>query len=130
MSHDRLSYVDDEAVSPVISTILMIAITVVLAVMVFVGVSDEEPDEVPRIAFESDFSGQGGRLTVVSVTGDSGEAHWSRVAIGDASTASCTLPAGEVHAGDVLVCTTEGKLILTYELSPHDTVLLYDAEIR
>ncbi|HUR62115.1 MAG TPA: type IV pilin [Candidatus Thermoplasmatota archaeon] len=64
---------NDEAVSPVIGVILMVAITVVLAAVVFVLVSNLSKGAntaSPQIAFTKDEQGStpGGTLTVVSVT--------------------------------------------------------------
>lgn len=123
---------DEEAVSPVIGTILLVAITVIMAGVAFllVGTGDDAPPEVPRIAFRVDHGGAGGTLTVVSVTNDSGQTYWSRIAVADGSTAACTLPTGEIHAGDTVTCTSEGRLVLTYQAAAGDAVLIYDGTIK
>ncbi len=123
---------DDEALSPVIGTILLVAIAVVLAGVVFVMVQsqNEAPQEVPRVGFNPDHAGAGGSLTVVRVDADAGEFSWDNIAIAEGSTASCTLPTGQVSAGDVIECTTEGTLALSYTLPGGDTVLLYETEVR
>lgn len=123
---------DEQAVSPVVGTILLTAITLVLAGAAFllVGTGDDAPPEVPRISFHVDHGGPGATLTVLSVKGDSGETFWERVAVADASTASCTLPTGRMHAGDVIACAAEGRLVLTYHVGSDDAVLLYDAVLR
>lgn len=64
---------NDEAVSPVIGVILMVAITVVLAAVVFVlvsNLSENANTSNPQVAFTSDEQGAtaGGVLTVVSIT--------------------------------------------------------------
>lgn len=68
----------DDAVSPVIGVILMVAITVVLAAVVFVLVSDlgETKDQAPNMSFQKDATND--RLRVVAADED---ADWNDIAI-------------------------------------------------
>ena len=62
---------DSEAVSPVIATILMVAITVVLAAVLLVLVLNIGDDSVPTsgtVTFASAGTGQGGNLTVTFIS--------------------------------------------------------------
>ena len=75
----------DEAVSPVIGVILMVAITVVLAAVVFVLVSNLSKNSntaAPNITFNQDQSGH--KLTIVSADAS---ASWANVK----ATVSCSL---------------------------------------
>ena len=96
---------NDEAVSPVIGVILMVAITVVLAAVVFVLVSNLGGTE--EWAFEVDDSGPGGVLTV---DGYPGFPSWDEFGLG--GTAACRLPSGDVAYGDQIVCTSDGTVVL------------------
>ncbi len=122
----------EEAVTPTVGVVLMVAITMVLAGVVFVVVQSDNKNipDPPHVAFAADYSGAGGVLTVSVVVADIGEAEWSRVSIGPASTAACTLPTGTIHAGDEVVCTTDGYLTLSYMLDVGDSTLLWAGEIR
>jgi flagellin-like protein len=64
---------DDDAVSPVIGVILMVAITVILAAVIgtfVLGLGDQVSDSAPQASFNFDFEGQ----DVASVTHDGGDA--------------------------------------------------------
>lgn len=86
---------NDEAVSPVIAVILMVAITVVLAATVFVLVSDigNQTGPGPAIAFHQDLNA--GNLTVTSAPGN---LLWSEFTV----TGCTTIPTGALDAGDVI----------------------------
>jgi flagellin-like protein len=88
---------NDEAVSPVIGVILMVAITVVLAAVVFVLVSNlgDTSESAPDISFSADESDNEIRV----VKAENG-LDWADFDI----TGSCTLPTGTVEAGDVIDC--------------------------
>jgi archaeal type IV pilus assembly protein PilA len=92
---------NDEAVSPVIGVILMVAITVVLAAVVFVLVSNlgEGSESAPNISFNKDSADQS--LTVVQAE----DATWGDFSV---SPAGCTSPTTTeaVSAGDVIDCST------------------------
>jgi flagellin-like protein len=69
---------NEEGVSPVIGVILMVAITVVLAAVVFVLVTrlaGGGNDDTPDITFQKtkDPDGRGSTFTVVSAAGDAGQ---------------------------------------------------------
>lgn len=91
MAKTGLIGMDDEAVSPVIGVVLMVAITVILAGIVFVLVSDlaDVDDQPPRLAFRSD----GDAYVVYQATHD--------VLWGDLDVEGCqVVPTGAVEAGD------------------------------
>ncbi|MEA3189456.1 MAG: Archaeal Type pilin, N-terminal [Thermoplasmata archaeon] len=126
---------NDEAVSPVIGVILMVAITVVLAAVVFVLVTrlaGNQEDQSPSITFnkQSDSSLAGGTLTVIAVQGapDNGLV-WGDVEIKNTSgTAACTKPTGALDAGDVIVCSaTDGDGPFYVRYIPTNT-LIYTAQ--
>lgn len=123
---------DQDAISPVVGTVLLVAITMVLAATVFLVVTDQgsSVEQPPRVAFQQENAGAGGTLTVAAVDGVVGTIDWAQVGIGDSSTASCTLPTGTVDAGDIVTCTTEGTVALTYRLPSGDTVLLFEGHVR
>lgn len=83
---------------------IVVGITVVLAAIVFVLVSNLGTEEW---AFDVDDSGAGGVLTVTNYPGLPA---WSEFELG--GTASCRLPAGDVDFGDEIVCTTDGTVLL------------------
>ena len=64
---------DDDAVSPVIGVILMVAITVILAAVIgtfVLGLGDQVSDSAPQASFNYDFANG----TAVSITHDGGDA--------------------------------------------------------
>lgn len=123
---------DPEAVAPVLGVLLMVAITVVVAAVVFAmaqGFSSERDD--PRITMVKDDNGSapGGFLTVVSITngplpmdglllgGSSQEAdacQWSRLA-------------GDLQVGDQLACPAPGTLTISDTVHK---VLLYSGRFE
>ncbi|HET6399611.1 MAG TPA: type IV pilin N-terminal domain-containing protein [Candidatus Thermoplasmatota archaeon] len=107
----------DEAVSPVIGVILMVAITVVLAAVVFVLVTrlaGGGNDDTPDITFQKTKAadGVGSTFTVVSAAGDAGE--WSAYdllvdgAALSMTTPECTVGTGVIQAGQRINCETAG----------------------
>lgn len=121
---------NDEAVSPVIGVILMVAITVVLAAVVFVLVSNlgEGSESAPNVSFNKDSAAR--TLTVVQAE----DANWNDFTVdgclllddGDATAESISndVPSStqKVSAGDALeVCsgtvriTHSGTNSLVYE---------------
>lgn len=104
----------EAAVSPVIGVILMVAITVVLAAIVFVLVtqlSENTNTNSPRISFQS--QEDGATLMVVSAPAN---LDWSDFAV----TGCTTVPTGAVDAGDKLeVCAPE--VIVTH--TPSNSVV-------
>lgn len=103
---------NDEAVSPVIGVILMVAITVVLAAVVFVLVSNlgEGSESAPNISFNKDSADF--TLTVVQAE----EANWDDF---DVTPASCNkedatgsvLSDEAVAAGHVINCVGESGTV-------------------
>jgi hypothetical protein len=84
---------------------IMVGITIVMAAIVFVLVSDL--GTMGEWDFDVDASGVGGVLTVKDYPGTP---PWSDFELG--GTASCRLPTGDVGYGDEIVCTTDGSVIL------------------
>ena len=67
-------FADEEAVSPVIGVILMVAITVILAAViasVILGVGQEAGSTSPQAAFSFDYDSDEGNVTIVHESGDS-----------------------------------------------------------
>mgnify|MGYP000400986852 CR=1 FL=1 len=67
---------DDDAVSPVIGVILMVAITVILAAVIasfVLGLGDQAQQATPQASFSFDYDGSGGsgELTITHDGGDS-----------------------------------------------------------
>ena len=71
-------FTDDDAVSPVIGVILMVAITVILAAVIasfVLGLGQSTGDTAPSITFESDYDSDTPQLTIsVTNVGDTVEA--------------------------------------------------------
>lgn len=68
---------DDEAVSPVIGVILMVAITVILAAVIgtfVLGLGDQVSDTTPSASFTFDYDDDNSKLTITHDGGDSIEA--------------------------------------------------------
>jgi len=70
-------FTDDEAVSPVIGVILMVAITVILAAVIgtfVLGLGDQVQDTAPQASFNFDFEAPGGSANdYVVITHDGGD---------------------------------------------------------
>lgn len=90
------SQASEEAVSPVIGVILMVAITVVLAAIVFILVTKltgQQAQQAPQLGVESLDQGEGFRILQAGTS-----LSWS-----DFTASPCiTVPTGPVHAGDEL----------------------------
>jgi flagellin-like protein len=98
-------FTDDEAVSPVIGVILMVAITVILAAVIgtfVLGLGDQVQDTAPQASFNFDFQGTaGGDLVVTHDGGDTIDASSASLDVIEAGTASpVTSFSGDVGAGD------------------------------
>ena len=105
---------DEAAVSPVVGVILMVAIAVVLATVVFVLVNNlsGQPESTPRIDFQKDTD------SLMVVQADA--ADWTDVEVN-----GCTAPEeGPVTAGDVLTDCT-GSVTVVYVPS---NALIYSAK--
>lgn len=105
----------DEAVSPVIGVILMVAITVVLAAVVFVLVSNlsKTSETGARITgfVTNDGDGTGGTFTLNSV--EPQDLDWGRLAYGNnAATCAALATTGPVTAGTVITCTGNGSVTI------------------
>jgi len=65
---------DDDAVSPVIGVILMVAITVILAAVIatfVLGLGDQVSNTAPQASFSTDYDANAGHVTVTHDGGDS-----------------------------------------------------------
>ncbi len=65
---------DDDAVSPVIGVILMVAITVILAAVIatfVLGLGDQVSNTAPQASFSTDYDSDKGEVTVTHDGGDS-----------------------------------------------------------
>ena len=106
---------DDDAVSPVIGVILMVAITVILAAVIasfVLGLGDSQ-QQTPSASFEFDYDSDatGDTLTITHNGGDSIED--ARISIvGSSSSLSASWPDSEVTAGDsVTVDPSSGETV-------------------
>lgn len=107
----------DEAVSPVIGVILMVAITVVLAAVVFVLVSNlgEGSEAAPDMGFTADDTAA--TATVVRAPPLSEGLLWGThiVIAGDCAPANAGVQDGQaVDAGDVIDCASGDSLTVTH----------------
>ena len=69
---------DDDAVSPVIGVILMVAITVILAAVIatfVLGLGDQVSNTTPQASFSFDYDQSAGELTITHDGGDSIQAN-------------------------------------------------------
>jgi flagellin-like protein len=69
-------FTDDEAVSPVIGVILMVAITVILAAVIgtfVLGLGDQVQDTAPQASFNFDFGSTASSGDYVVITHDGGD---------------------------------------------------------
>ena len=94
---------DDDAVSPVIGVILMVAITVILAAViasVVLGLGDSASEQTPQASFSFDYDNGGSpELTITHDGGDSIDR--ARLSVIDGgSTAGGSWSSSEVSAGD------------------------------
>lgn len=99
---------EEDAVSPVIGVILMVAITVVLAAVVFMLVADLSPDggDMSQISYSERFNGTHTILTVLGVSGD--EVTEANLVIkSNGLELNYTLSNSPLGAGDTI--TLEGK---------------------
>ena len=69
-------FTDDDAVSPVIGVILMVAITVILAAVIatfVLGLGDQVSNTSPQASFSFEWSGASGEEDTLKITHDGGE---------------------------------------------------------
>jgi flagellin-like protein len=108
---------DGEAVSPVIGVILMVAITVVLAAVVFVLVSNLSKNSnttAPNVTFQQDQTAH--KLTIVSADASASWANVKQTTTGAGCsvkfqgtttvTSGSTVATGSISAGDFLIVST------------------------
>jgi flagellin-like protein len=112
---------DDDAVSPVIGVILMVAITVILAAVIgtfVLGLGGSVQETAPQAQFTFDYDETAGDL---KITHDGGDAiNEDRLSVNDSSVDQSSTPpksstvsnGGQVSAGDSF----------TYNLAPTDSV--------
>jgi len=108
---------DDDAVSPVIGVILMVAITVILAAVIasfVLGLGDQAAQDTPRASFEFTYDGSGGGtspsyggdadLTITHTGGDAIDAAQVDVADGGGTSNGAEggnlFGSGDITAGD------------------------------
>ena len=74
--HVKALFDDDEAVSPVIGVILMVAITVILAAVIatfVLGLGDQISNTAPQASFSFDYTENSGGIDTLEVTHNGGE---------------------------------------------------------
>ncbi|MEK6985029.1 MAG: type IV pilin N-terminal domain-containing protein [Candidatus Thermoplasmatota archaeon] len=108
----------DEAVSPVIGVILMVAITVVLAAVVFVlvsGLSGDQKDQAPSLSFskKDDVDGSGASFILTSASPDAGL--WTAYTV---TPTTCTAPTNTaaILANDTWDCTASANEGATFTI--------------
>lgn len=103
---------------------ILLGLTVLMAAVVFVLVSNlSEPPE-PTFTFEVDAEGTGGVLRLSNVTDLPSFADWSDYELG--GTARCALPNGDIDVGDEIVCVTDGTVVL---IDWYDEETVYFADV-
>jgi flagellin-like protein len=125
---------DDDAVSPVIGVILMVAITVILAAVIasfVLGLGDQASETTPQVSFSFDYdssasvssgndladSSSGGELTITHDGGDGVET--TQLSLTDGDT---TLDAGSGNAVFTSVTEVTAGNTETIEIDNDDTV--------
>ncbi|PSQ02341.1 type IV pilin [Halobacteriales archaeon QS_4_69_31] len=93
---------DDDAVSPVIGVILMVAITVILAAVIatfVLGLGDQVSNTAPQASFSFDWDGEGGTEDTLNVTHDGGDTIKAKnlYVRGDAGTDSSRSSSGVIY---------------------------------
>ncbi len=133
---------EDDAVSPVIGVILMVAITVILAAVIgtfVLGLQDRVGDAAPNAAFSWDFDdngdGWGDNNNWVNITHDGGEqldVETLSVNIGDdsADTVDSNTWAEDITAGDTLRMTDGTALSGTTSVSGGDSTITQGDAVR
>jgi len=109
---------DDDAVSPVIGVILMVAITVILAAVIgtfVLGLGDTAQARSPSASFDTDYDSSNSKLTLTHESGEAVDATQldlkgdidSSASVSDFSGAS-GVDGDEVSSGDSIVVTNTG----------------------
>jgi len=104
-------FADDDAVSPVIGVILMVAITVILAAVIGAFVLDigGNQEAAPQANFDWEFENTAGgtnNLKVLVTHGGGGSVNADQLSLGEnlgSGGASCNLHSGTLSAGDTVV---------------------------
>ena len=99
-------FTDDDAVSPVIGVILMVAITVILAAVIasFVLGLGDSTSTTPSASFDSDYNADGSTLTLTHESGDKLQNSQVEITINDPDGSTTPTTSGfsvsEISAGD------------------------------
>lgn len=86
--HVKALFDDDEAVSPVIGVILMVAITVILAAVIatfVLGLGDQISNTAPQASFSFDYTEDSGDIDTLEVTHNGGETITANEVVGAVS---------------------------------------------
>jgi len=89
--HVKALFDDDEAVSPVIGVILMVAITVILAAVIatfVLGLGDQISNTAPQASFSFDYTEDSGDIDTLEVTHNGGETITANEVVGTVSGAT------------------------------------------
>ena len=123
---------DESAVSPVIGTILMVAITVTIAVVVFVlaqSFAGDQPEEAPNVHFQSNNGASEAKIISAPA---SDQLDWYQDILISGSCAPLlnggpfpTAPGTPVQASDVLTCSS-GEDLRVAAVQSNGNVLLYE----
>jgi len=120
---------DNDAVSPVIGVILMVAITVILAAVIasfVLGLGDQTQD-APTVSFDYDYDQSAGELTITKSGGDDVTSGQVTVT-GDGVTSDLTFH-GDGSVSSSSDDITSGDSITTTSISTGDTVrIVWSAE--
>jgi flagellin-like protein len=122
----RNLFTEDDAVSPVIGVILMVAITVILAAVIatfVLGLGDQVSDTAPQASFDFEYSVNGssstGNLTITHTGGASIPANRLNVTNGTNSTQWNELGGNSLGPNDDV---TAGSSVIFRNVSSDDTV--------
>jgi flagellin-like protein len=122
---------DDDAVSPVIGVILMVAITVILAAVIaafVLGLGDTN-NPTPNVSFDYDYNESGNNLSVTVTSGD--EFDSSRVSFaGDSDEAGQNWSATDIDIGTTIVTdVTAGDDVTLTGVEADETVrIVFESE--
>ncbi|WP_332898599.1 type IV pilin N-terminal domain-containing protein [Haladaptatus sp. CMSO5] len=125
-------FTEEDAVSPVIGVILMVAITVILAAVIgtfVLNLGDQVGDSAPQAKFSFDYddSGADNVLTITHETGDKIKAADLKVKVGSADSETWVDADGFVTAGDSVTVGADAANDIVVTVGSGDTVrLIYD----
>jgi len=128
-------FADDDAVSPVIGVILMVAITVILAAVIasfVLGLGNSSGDVQPNTSFEFDYTEVSGSADTVDMTLTDGDS----IELGDLYVRGSSLTAGDdlaLDTGSNIASTSgglpsPGSISSTTEWSPGQTITIEVAD--